>query len=192
MSNFNDRSSTMAFLHTRRSARARNLVAPGPSETELQQILQAAIRVPDHGKQTPWRFIVIEDRQALADLISNSYKAVKGEIRPMEQQAFQNFSSNAPTLIVVLFCPRESKIPVFEQELSVGSAIQNLLIAAGVSGYDVNWLTSEAAYLDGVPAGLGFPEGKVAGFIFIGTNNEPLEERARPEWDKVISHWPKQ
>jgi nitroreductase len=51
---------TLQLLHTRRSVVARNLGEPGPDAVQLENILRAGLRVPDHGKLAPWRFIVIQ------------------------------------------------------------------------------------------------------------------------------------
>lgn len=47
------------FLVARRSTPARQLGEPGPDATQLQRLLAAAIRVPDHGKLAPWRLLLI-------------------------------------------------------------------------------------------------------------------------------------
>ena len=38
----------------------------GPTAAELDQLLQVAARVPDHGKLVPFRFIVFEGEARLA------------------------------------------------------------------------------------------------------------------------------
>ena len=48
------------LLKTRRSVKPREMSGPGPSPAELETILTIGARVPDHGKLTPWRFIVFE------------------------------------------------------------------------------------------------------------------------------------
>ena len=114
---FNDTSSPLALLHTRRSGKPRDMVAPGPDATQLRSIMQAAIRVPDHGKLAPWRFVVIGDdqRDRLADLLTNAYRAEKPEAGRLEIEAMEQFARQAPTLIVALSSPVAGrKIPVWE------------------------------------------------------------------------------
>ena len=67
----NDRSTPLSLLETRRSGKPREMVPPGPSEAELERMLTIATRVPDHGKLSPWRFVVVgkEQREALALLL---------------------------------------------------------------------------------------------------------------------------
>ena len=51
---------TLDHLLTRRSVSANSLGEPGPNAAELEQILSAAARVPDHKKLVPWRFILFQ------------------------------------------------------------------------------------------------------------------------------------
>ncbi|MFN3370276.1 MAG: nitroreductase [Sphingomonadaceae bacterium] len=187
---FNDRSTPLALLLSRRSAKARDLVAPGPSATELETILTAASRVPDHGKLAPWRFVLIEDRAAFAGLLVERYRADRPEAGRLEVEAMEAFARQAPTLIALVSLVRESHIPAWEQELSAGAAAQTLLIAAHALGYAGNWLTGAAAYLPGIAEALGVPGGRVAGFLFLGTPAMPLEERPRPAPAEVVLRWP--
>ncbi|MFN7177323.1 MAG: nitroreductase [Thermaurantiacus sp.] len=184
---FNDRGSALSLLLTRRSARARDLVAPGPSKAQLATILAAATRVPDHGKLAPWRFVEVTDREAFAALITGAWRAERPDAGRLEIEALDAFARQAPCLVAALSCPRESHIPQWEQELSVGAAIMNLLLAAHAMGFAGNWLTGAAAYLKAVADALG---GRPAGFLFLGTPSKPLEERQRPEPAAAISRWP--
>lgn len=187
---FNDRSTPIALLLTRRSAKARDLVAPGPSAAELDTILTAAMRVPDHGKLAPWRFIVVEDRDSFAGLLVERYRTERPEAGRLELDAMAAFARQAPTLVCLVSAPRDSHIPRWEQELSAGAAAQTLLIAAHALGYAGNWLTGAAAYLPGMADALGVPGGRIAGFLFLGTPSKPLEERPRPALAEVVRRWP--
>jgi nitroreductase len=187
---FNDRADTLALLRTRRSGKARDMQAPGPTEAQLEAILSAAIRVPDHGKLAPWRLVVIDDRQALAELLQRLYQAEKPEAGRLELEAMAQFARQAPCLVVLLSEVKESHIPRWEQELSAGAVAQTLLIAAHAQGFVGNWLTGAAAYLAGLPAALGVPGGRVAGFFFLGAPARALEERPRPDPTAVIRRWP--
>jgi nitroreductase len=190
MDGFNDLTDTARLLATRRSGKARDMNAPGPDAGQLQAILAAAARVPDHGKLNPWRFVVIEDRAALADGLMAAYLAAKPDAGRLEREAVTQFATQAPCLVVVIASPKPSHIPVWEQELSVGAACQNLLLAAHALGFVGNWLTGWAAYDPAVVALLGgaAPE-RIAGFFFFGDQAKPLEERPRPELSAVINHW---
>ncbi|MFQ3667116.1 MAG: nitroreductase family protein [Sphingomonadaceae bacterium] len=183
---FNVTATPLDLLLTRRSAKARDLVAPGPDGATLAQILTAASRVPDHGKLAPWRFVVIEDRARFADLILERYAAERPEAGRLERQALRDFAHQAPCLVAVVSALRESHIPAWEQELSAGAATAHLLLAAHAAGFAGNWLTGAAAYLPGVADALGVPGGRIAGFVFLGTASRELEERPRPALADVV------
>jgi nitroreductase len=188
---FNDRSSLSIFYATRRSGKPRDMVAPGPDEAQLQRILEAAIRVPDHGKLAPWRFVVVgpEQRDALAALLHRAYREIRPEPGKQELASIEEFARQAPTLIVALSTPDAlSAVPEWEQQLSAGAACMNLLAAAHAEGFVGGWLTGWAAYSDTVRAAFA-PEGRIAGFLFIGSPSRELQERPRPEFEAVVSNW---
>jgi nitroreductase len=188
---FNDRSSVIAFLKTRRSGKPRNMMAPGPSEEELETIFGIATRVPDHGKLAPWRFVVIQCRDSFAALLDRAYRLEKPEPTSVELRAIDAFARQGATLIVAIARPTaSSKIPVYEQMLSVGAAIYNLELAATSMGYLASWLTGWAAYSPVVLKELGGTgDEKIAGFLFLGSPVGELEERVRPDLGQVVSYW---
>src|SRR5687767_10288133 len=114
---FNDRSSPLALLRTRRSGKPRDLGEPGPSAAELDSILALALRTPDHGKLHPWRFVHVprSARDRFAALLHDAYRVDNPMPRPAEVEAVERFARQAPELVVVLFSPKEStKIPRWE------------------------------------------------------------------------------
>lgn len=190
----NDTSSPLALLLTRRSGKPRDMVAPGPDAAQLRQILAAAIRVPDHGKLAPWRFVVVrsDQRAALAKIIVDAYRAEKPDAGRLEIDAMVQFAHQAPSLVVALSAPvAESKIPVWEQQLSAGSAIMNLLTAAHALGFVGGWLTGWPSYSETVRDAFGTAGERIAGFVFLGTPARPLEERPRPNYADVVQEWSK-
>lgn len=189
---FNDLRSPLSLLQTRRSGKPRDLVAPGPDAGQLRAILDVALRTPDHGKLAPWRFVIVpsERRDALADLLESAYRTEKPDAGRLEIEAMRQFAHQAPALIVALSAPvAGSKIPVWEQELSAGAAIMNLLHATHALGFAGGWLTGWPAYNEDVRAAFARGDERIAGFVFIGTPGKAQEERPRPEYDNVVSIW---
>lgn len=190
----NDRTTLLSYLATRRSARPRDLVEPGPDPAQLRQILEIAARSPDHGKLAPWRFVHVarHRRSAFAEALDSAYRAGRAE-EPgrLETEAVHRFATQAPELVVLLSCPVEgTKIPVWEQLLSAGAAGMNLLHAAAALGFAGGWVTGWAAYSPQVLELLGGKEPeRVAGFIFLGTPGNELEERVRPALEDVAREW---
>lgn len=189
---FNDLSTPLSALATRRSGKPRDLIAPGPDAGQLDRILTVAARTPDHGKLAPWRFVVVpaDKRDALARVLVAAYRAERPEAKRVELEALEQFATQAPTLVVVLSSPRtDSHIPLWEQELSAGAACMNLLHASHALGFAGGWLTGWAAFSDTVRDAFGAAPERVAGFIFIGTPATALEERPRPDSDRIVSTW---
>lgn len=188
---FNDTTSPLSLLKTRRSGKPRDLVAPGPNAAQIRTMLEIAMRTPDHGKLAPWRFVIVADtqRDALAALLERAYRAEKPDAGRLEIEAMHQFAHQAPTLIVVLSSPKETKIPVWEQELSAGAACMNLLHATHAMGFAGGWLTGWPAYNDMVRDAFGGENERIAGFMFVGKAGKPQEERPRPEYDAIVCDW---
>ena len=189
---FNDTATPLTLLATRRSGKPRDLVGPGPDAAQLDQMIGIAARTPDHGKLAPWRFVVIDDRDALSQLIVQAYRAERPQAARAELDSLDQFARQAPALVVVLSSPsRTSHIPLWEQELSAGAATMNLLHAAHAMGFAGGWLTGWPSVSPAVRDALGDAHEKIAGFVFIGTPGRPLDERPRPDMARIVSHWPK-
>ena len=157
-------------------------------------MLQSAVRVPDHGKRVPFRFIRIEGdaRHALGAKV-----AARGLARfPDAGQAAvdkdrQRFS-HAPLVITVVAVldPEDTAIPEQERLLTAGCTCFALLQAAQATGFGAVWLTGWPAYDPGVHTLLGLSANeRVAGFIHIGTPKQDVPERDRPDPSRLLSDW---
>lgn len=190
---FNDTSSLLAHLATRRSGKARDMVAPGPDADQLHDIIAIALRTPDHGKLAPWRIVTVADgqREAFATLLKEAWVKENPGAAGLDLSALDQFAHQAPTLIVLLSTPvAAAKIPVWEQQMSAGAVGMNLLHAAHAHGFVGSWLTGWAAYSPDVAAAFGAQEGDtIVGYFFLGTAGAPLSERPRPEYDEAVRSW---
>lgn len=172
------------FLLTRRSVPAKTMTGPVPSRDELEVILTAAARTPDHGKLEPWRFIVLE-RPALLRMVDEISKAGARLDRPQADidKAHLNYV-NAELAVVVVERPVASeKIPQIEQVYSAGAVCLALLNAALASGWGANWLSGWFSHDPqfGQDA-LGLAQGeRVAGIVHIGTPKADPSDRPRPD-----------
>ena len=179
------------YLATRRSVPAFQMCEPGPSTAELEQILTLAVRVPDHGKLAPWRFVVYRGAarakigEALLTMALGKNPALSEEMIAVERARF----TRAPVVIgVISTAGPHVKIPEWEQLMSAGAVCLNLLMAANALGYVSNWLTEWFAYDEGAHPLLGIQPGeKVAGFIHIGSTTFPITERPRPALGDVVT-----
>jgi nitroreductase len=182
---------TLDVLLSRRSGKGRLLTGPGPSKDQLADILKAGARVPDHGKLCPWRFILFEGdaRERFADILVNAL--MQQGATTSQADEWRGRVTAAPVIIGVVSRARESiNIPVWEQELSAGAVCQNLLIAAHSLGFVASWLTEWYAYHPVVKQKIGLKAGeRMAGFVYIGTPKEPVEERPRPDMSVIVARF---
>ena len=178
------------LLLSRRSGSAKTMTAPGPTAEQLDVLLTAASRTPDHGKLFPWHFIVFEGdaRHRMGTMLSECLLVSEPQSSPERLDQERQRFLRAPIVIAVVSRVRESiPIPEWEQILSAGAVCQNLLIAAHAMGFVANWITEWCAYHPVVRDRLGLKSGeRIAGFIYIGTPTVPLEERVRPDINKIV------
>jgi nitroreductase len=181
------------LLKTRRSIVARDMGQDGPSTEQLDDILRAGLRVPDHGKLAPWRFIVFEgtSRVQFGGVLERAYLASgmpdEDDRRQFERERF--LRAGAVVAVISIVNP-ESKIPEWEQILSSGAVCQNMLVAAAAHGLAAQWLTEWYAYDDMVRQALRLHENeRVAGFMYFGSVVNVPSERVRPEFEDKVSRW---
>jgi nitroreductase len=188
----NDPSSTLSLLETRRSARPREMIGPGPTDEEMERILAIAARTPDHGKLFPWRFVTVgtDQRDSLAVLLRQALTEHDPCATAAHHEKEDEFAHYAGQLVVLVSAPIEGhKIPLWEQQLSCGAAGMNLLLAAHAMGYVAGWLTGWRAYNERVRTAFCGPGERIAGFIFIGHAGRELEERPRAPLATVWRPW---
>jgi nitroreductase len=183
----------LKLLTTRRSVKPTDLLPPGPTAEQLETLLTVASRVPDHGKLTPWRFIVFEGRGREA--AGNAIAAVFAADNPGADEARLTIErtrlTRAPLVVAVVSRSREhAKIPQWEQVLSAGAVAMNLLTAANAMGFGANWITEWYAYDGRVLAQLGVtPDERVAGFVHIGTPKLVPQDRDRPALNDIVTRF---
>lgn len=183
---------TLYYLLHRRSVSRKKLENPGPTDSELRQILTAASRVPDHGKMSPFWFMIFRGQDK--DAFTNVLKSCLAEDKPKkDEEALEKTASKImapPLAIAVISAPKPSKIPVWEQFMTVGAACQNLVLSANALGYGVNWLTEWYSYDPRIKDALKLDEGEnIAGFFFIGTAQDVPSDRERPDIGQITTFW---
>ncbi|MFA5685026.1 MAG: nitroreductase [Lysobacteraceae bacterium] len=183
-----------SLLSARRSTPFRLLGEPGPSAAQLAALLREAVRVPDHGRLTPWRFIAIQDaaRQRFAERLVARLQQREPEAGEAAIAKERDRMAHAPLILVVVGrIDPAHRIPAQEQLLSGGCVCFSLLLAAQAQGFGAQWLTGWAAYDRGVADDLGLSaDERVLGFIHVGSAAEAMPERARPDAAALLSHWP--
>lgn len=157
-------------------------------------MIAAAIRVPDHGKLTPWRLLLIrgDARRRLGEKLARIHR--RSDPAATEAQLLKDREryTFAPLIIAVIarIDAEHEKIPAQEQLLSAGCVAYNLLLGAHALGFGAQWLTGWAAYDGEVARLLGLSaQERVISFVHIGTPRERAPERARPEAPTVVEEW---
>lgn len=168
--------------------------APGPTDAQLDLILQAAMRAPDHGAIRPWRFAVVRgaDIPAVVDVAVGVGLA---QDRPLAQPKVDNarkWLSRVPLLVLIACRPDPNgRIPEEESRLSVAAAVMNMLNAAHALGFHGFWSTGLGTYLDGLGDALGFDalDDHFMGYLAIGTPIDAPEPVQRPDWRDFVTEW---
>jgi nitroreductase len=183
---------TLDFLLSRRSGSAKAMRGPGPSAADLDRILAAGVRVPDHGKLTPWRFVVFEGegRRRMGEILA-SVIAGERDVSPERVAQERERFMRAPVVVGVVSRVREQiPIPMWEQQLSAGAVCMSIVIAVHAAGYVANWITEWCAYHPAVQERIGLkPTERIAGFIYIGQPTDPLEDRPRPDIHAITTRF---
>jgi len=180
--------SASELLASRRSPMPDALVAPGPGPEEIERLVEIGVRVPDHGRLSPWRLLLLSGDtkqrwvERLLQLADARDDAAKTRVSTRKL-------ASAPLAIVVLSAAVQGhKVPEWEQWLSAGAVCMNLLNGAHALGYGAQWLTGWHAYDPQATALLGVGENeKVAGVILIGSIAEAAPPRPRPSPQEIAS-----
>lgn len=174
----------IGWINSRRSMG--NLDLPAPTHAQIETAIECAATAPDHKKLRPWRFIVTQGdaRHELGNALvaAAQAKAVQeGETLSEKDIAkTQAMPLRAPVIItVVTKIQAHKKVPPFEQMLSAGAAVQNLILALKAQGFSTVWRTgllcNEPAVKSYFDVG---PDDYVTAFVYTGTSpkNEPARK----------------
>jgi nitroreductase len=181
------------LLQQRHSVPSRQLGEPAPDEATLHALLEAAIRVPDHGKLVPFRLIRLQGAAKLE--FGEKLVAIRTQGDPDISEAKlekerQRYSFAPLVIAVIVRIHADSKVPEIEQKLCAGTVAHNLLLGAFALGYGAQWLTGWAAYDREVAALLGLGANEhVIGFVHLGTPQIEVPDRDRPALADVLETW---
>lgn len=167
-------------LTRRRSPTPDALVGPGPTREETERLIEIALRVPDHGRLSPWRLVLIagEAKQRWVERLLGL--ADQRADAPKTRVSTRKLASAPLVVVVVSAAIPGHKVPEWEQWLSAGAVCMNLVNGAHALGFGANWLTGWHAYDEQATALLGLQDGqKVAGVVLIGSVAAEASERPR-------------
>ena len=170
---------SLADLLSRRSQKM--VRAPAPDATQLRQILEAAVRAPDHSSLRAWRFALVEqqDIAALTDIAIEASRRSGMHIKPEKEKNMRAWLSQVPLLIGLAYKIQHDndRVPEIEQTLSMGAAVMNIQNAVHLLGFSCYWSTGLGTYTDAVQEALGFDalDYRFVGFLAVGTPISPPE-----------------
>lgn len=169
------------------------LVEPAPTAQQLELAFAAALTAPDHHRLKPTRFVVIETNQRIAfgELVANSMQQDFPEIDPVQIERIKNHPMRAPLLVLALtHIVEHSKVPEFEQILSSGAAVQNLLLSLESQGFASMWRTGAIVESVSLKKALGLQaHDLISGIIYVGTAAKALAPRAELTLSNYVSYW---
>jgi len=155
-----------------------NLSIPAPTESQIKAAIDCAVTAPDHKKLQPWRFIVTQGN-ARHDLgraflaAAEAQAAQEGEaLSEKSRQKTYNMPLRAPVIITVVTQMQvHKKVPPFEQMLSTGAAVQNLILALKAQGFSTVWRTGLLCNEPAVKAYFGVgADDHVTAFVYTGSS----------------------
>lgn len=183
----------LTALDARRSVPSRQLGEPGPDAATVLRMLESAVRVPDHGKRVPFRFLQIDGdaRAALGEFLVERAQQRDPQVSSAQLEKDRQRFNHAPLVITVVSRIRpDAEVPAEEQLMTVGCVCFALLQAAQALGFGAQWLTGWMAFDAAVHAHLGLTEEEgIAGFIHIGTPKTEIPERDRPDPQALLQQW---
>ena len=177
---------SLELLLTRQSNAC--LTEPAPSKNDLDLILKAGMRVPDHGRLMPWHFLIVTDQglQKLGDIFAQTVDQ-SDEIKLTK---IRNKPFRAPLIIVISTVYKShEKVPKQEQLITAGCCAHAMQMAAFSLGYGAMWRTGSLAYHPEVKKGLSInPQEDIVGFLYLGTQSKALYAKATKFYPDKVSY----
>lgn len=187
-----DPAQVLALIESRQSVG--QLTEPAPDAAQLNQAIQAALSAPDHHRLRPWRFLAVRgaDRVHMGQVLADALVA-QGETDLAQLERVRQQPLRAPLIIVcVTRVTEHPKVPEVEQVLSMGAAVQNMLLMLHAQGFASIWRTGALAESALVQAAFGLSaHEQIAGFIYIGTAVREIPARTALPVAEFLAHWPR-
>jgi nitroreductase len=179
------------LMTARRHVGLRRLLAPGPDGAALARMLEAAAQAPDHGQLLPWRFVLVPPhrRADLGAVFEEALVQRDPSADATARASARDKAQNAPCLLVAILVDAPgTAIPTEEKLVSLGCAIQNMLLAAQAMGYASGLASGGALDAPGMRRLLDLaPHERAVCFIGFGTAAAHKKPRARPQPGQFFS-----
>lgn len=181
-----------ALITSRQNISPRRLVEPGPNASQLDQIFRGAASAPDHGLIKPWRFVTVplDKRALLAEVFALALVERDPGATPEQIETAREKAHRAPVLMLVVarLGACEPPIPTLERMMSVGAAVQNMLLMAHGLGFGSSLTSGQAMQSPGMQRLFGLTDGEEAVcFLNIGTISKRKTQRLHPKASSFVS-----
>lgn len=181
-----------ALISSRQNILPRRLSEPGPSAAQIEHMFRAAAAAPDHGQLRPWRFVLVgaDKRAELADVFAQALMDRDASATPEQIESAREKAYRAPWLALVVAClgPREPDIPMLERMVSVGCAVQNMLLSAHSMAFGAGLTSGQAMSSARMRSLFQLQAGEEAVcFINVGTASKRKPPSLRPEPSEFVS-----
>jgi nitroreductase len=179
-------------LLSRQSVGIKHLQEPGPDDGQLQQLVEAALRAPDHAGLVPFRFAVVRGaaRERLGALfVQAAIDAGKSEF---DAQIERERAQRAPVTVAVIarIDNGHPLVPAHEQWASVGGALTNLLNAAHAMGFGGKMLSGSKVRHPALQQAFCASGETLVGWIALGTPvNSPSRKVVKARAADVLREW---
>lgn len=167
------------------------LESPAPAGEQLDNILKAGIRAPDHGGLTPWHFIVCQG-EGLKKLGEHFERAaIASDMSARDIERAPQLPLRAPIVVIAITKYKEHpKVPWVEQVASTACAVQSMQMAAVAQGFGGMWRTGSYAQNEHLKKALGLvDEDEIVGFLYLGTPSTNSQEKPTKPLDDYVSYW---
>jgi nitroreductase len=188
--------------------------APVPEEA-VRKILDAGRLAPSANNTQPWSFLVVRERETLAnmagavrEMIDRMIPFAENEKQAQRLAAYKNnyytFFENAPVVIAVLLETSDagtdrllarmgysadaiSRLRPWPALQSVAAAIEHMLLAAYALGYGSCWMTGPLVAQESFGKLLGFGKDKfIAALLPVGVPDENPPARDRKRLEELM------
>jgi nitroreductase len=181
-----------ALITSRQSILPKRLAAPGPSAAQIDQLFRAAAAAPDHGELIPWRFVLVPEnkRAELAEVFAQALVDRDASASPEQIASAREKAFRAPflALAVARLGPREPDVPMLERMVSLGCAIQNILLSAHSMSFGSGLTSGQAMTSAHLRSLFQLQAGEQAVcFINVGSASRRKPQRLRPEPAEFVS-----
>ncbi len=182
-----------ALIASRQNVSPKRLIEPGPSQEQLDRLFVAAVAAPDHGQLLPWRFVIVppDKRGMLAEVFALALIDRDPGATLVQIEAAREKAHRSPLLmlaVVRLVSEQEPEIPNVERMVSLGCAVQNILLASHAMGFGSGLTSGQAMASPRTRALFALSDDETAVcFVNVGTVSKRKPPRTRPVIEQFVT-----